>query len=153
MVRSMLHGGRYSYKPSVQHRSGLEDNIARQISLYEKEVYEEQQLQYEVPAIMHTYTPDFILRNGIIIEAKGLFDAADRQKHLYIKQQHPNLDIRFVFQRPSNKIYKGSNTTYAKWCEKHGIKWATRVIPESWFKEEQKDTKGLMPKKKKGGKK
>lgn len=87
------------------------------------------------------------MSNGVIIEAKGLFEVADRQKHLLIKKQYPHLDIRFVFQNPHNKIYKGSSTTYAKWCDKYGFKWARRYIPAAWFKEKRKDTTGLIPKK------
>jgi hypothetical protein len=34
---------------------------------------------------------------------------------------------------PDNKIRKGSNTTYAGWCEKKGIKYANKLIPESWL--------------------
>ena len=42
-------------------------------------------IQYEKPATKHKYTPDFVLPNGIIIEAKGIFEREDRQKHLLIK--------------------------------------------------------------------
>lgn len=81
------------------------------------------------------YTPDLRLKNGILIELKGYFDAFDRQKHLLIKQQHPNLDIRFVFMRSSNKLNKNSPTTYGDWCDKHGFKWASKTIPLSWILE------------------
>lgn len=132
------------------HRSGLEDKIATQIKNIEnKEVYEKSYLVYTVPAKEHQYTPDFQLANGILIEAKGLFDVADRHKHLLIKKQYPNLDIRFVFQNPKNKIYKGSKTTYADWCEKNGFKYATKLIPSSWFSEGKKSTRGLLQKKEK----
>ena len=33
------------------------------------------------------YKPDFVLNNGIIIEAKGWFRPRDRVKHLLIKDQ------------------------------------------------------------------
>ena len=78
------------------------------------------------------YTPDFFLPNGIIVETKGRFTTADRKKHLLIQKQHPLLDIRFVFQNPRVKIYKGSKTTYADWCDKHGFVWASKRIPEEW---------------------
>ena len=106
-------------------------------------------MTYEIPASVHRYTPDFILANGIIIEAKGLFESDDRKKHLLIKATYPQLDIRFVFQNPKNKIYKGSQTTYADWCEKNGFKFATKLIPSSWFKESAKPTTGLLSKGKK----
>ena len=106
-------------------------------------------LSYTVPASNHTYTPDFILRNGIIIEAKGIFDTADRQKHILIKQQYPHLDIRFIFSSPTHKLYKGSKTTYADWCKKHGFLYAAKLIPAAWFREPPKDTQGLKEKPKK----
>lgn len=73
--------------------------------------------------------------NGIIIETKGRFMTADRQKHLMIQQDHPDLDIRFVFNNPNARISKTSKTTYAKWCEKYGFKYAKGSIPEAWLKE------------------
>ena len=128
----------------------MEDRIALQIKSIEKEeVYEQSYLLYTIPASDHRYTPDFILSNGIIIEAKGLFESDDRKKHLLIKKQYPNLDIRFVFQNPNNKLYKGSKTTYADWCEKYGYKYATKLIPDSWFREKHKNTDGLLLKKEK----
>ena len=56
----------------------------------------------------HSYTPDFVLHNGIILEAKGRFISSDRAKHLLIKEQHPDYDIRFVFQRASNRLNRRS---------------------------------------------
>ena len=32
------------------------------------------------------------------------------------------------------KIRKGSKTTYADFCEKHGIVWAEKEIPTDWLK-------------------
>ncbi len=79
----------------------------------------------KVPYIVtHTYTPDFINPStGEIFETKGRFTSADRSKHLAIKRQHPDLDITMVFMKPNLPLYKGSKTTYAEWCDKHGIKW------------------------------
>ena len=33
------------------------------------------------------------------------------------------------------KIRKGSKTTYGDWCDKNGIVWAEKQIPEDWFSE------------------
>ncbi len=141
----------YSYKPETGHRSGLEDKIATQIKSYEdQEVYENYYLRYSVPAKERKYTPDFILKNGIIIEAKGLFSREDRQKHLLIKSQYPHLDIRFVFQNANNKLYKGSKTTYGDWCNKYGFKFAQKIIPSEWFKEGSHSLDGVLSKNKKG---
>jgi hypothetical protein len=120
------------------YRNGLEGIIGEQI-LRETGLppeYETRKIRYIKPETKHTYTPDFLLPNGIIIETKGYFPAKDRLKHLYIKAQHPELDIRFVFSNPNTKLSKASPTTYAKWCEKHGFKYAKGWIPAEWFNEE-----------------
>ena len=77
--------------------------------------YETLVIPYVVPAVRKTYTPDIILSNGIIIELKGQLTKEDRAKHLRIKQQRPDLDIRFVLQNSRNKLYKTSKTTYGDW--------------------------------------
>lgn len=118
------------------YRSGLEQRVAQ--SLLEAGVkfsYEDQVIHYVKPEKVARYTPDFILENGIIVEVKGRFLTQDRQKHLLVKHQRPDLDIRFVFSRSKERISKQSKTTYAMWCEKHGFLYADESIPESWLKE------------------
>jgi len=115
-------------------RSGLEYRVACQLEDLGV-AYEYEQLKVKYQRRESTYTPDFELPNGIIIEAKGRFKSEDRSKHLRIKEQHPELDIRFVFSNSSNKLNKNSNTTYAGWCEKHGFKWSDKVIPVEWLNE------------------
>jgi hypothetical protein len=114
-----------------KYRSGFEQTLANQLQrsgvAFE---YETVKLEYQKIA---TYTPDFILPNGIIIEAKGVWTVEDRTKHLLVRQQHPHLDIRLVFMNAYNKIRKGSNTTYARWCEKKNILYANKTIPKSWL--------------------
>ena len=67
------------------YRSGLEDRISEQLKgLKVPFKYEEFKIKYEVNEV-RTYTPDFELPNGIIIESKGRFVAADRKKHLLVK--------------------------------------------------------------------
>ncbi len=117
-------------------RSGLEDSVALQISNEGIDVeYEKLKLEYIKPARKSKYTPDFELPNGIIVETKGRFVTEDRQKHILIKEQHPNRDIRFVFSNSKSKIRKGSPTTYADWCTKHGFCYADKQIPKEWFDE------------------
>ena len=115
-------------------RSGLEYKVACQLDdLGIAYGYEKLRVKYQRKE--STYTPDFELPNGIIIEAKGRFTSSDRSKHLRIKEQHPELDIRFVFSNSSNKLNKNSNTTYAGWCEKHGFRYSDKVIPKEWINE------------------
>jgi hypothetical protein len=117
------------------YRSGLEQEAAAFLESRQKVVaYEKLKIEWE-DLKYRTYTPDFELDNGIIIETKGLFSAADRRKHLEIAKQHPKLDIRFVFSNANAKLYKGAKSRYCDWCEKNNFKWAHRVIPEGWLLE------------------
>jgi len=113
-------------------RSGLEEQIADLlVNLDIKYEYEPTKIAYE---IQHNYSPDFLLPNGIYLEAKGYWDSADRRKIKNVIEQHPELDIRMVFQDPYKKISKKSRTTYAKWCDKHDIKWSSYSnIPLDWL--------------------
>ena len=52
-----------------------------------------------------------------------------------VKAQYPDLEIRFVFGRATNRLNKRSKTTYAKWSESRGFPWANRTIPLTWWKE------------------
>jgi hypothetical protein len=119
-------------------RSGLEEKVAEQLrGLGVSFRYEAKQdrIEYTRPSTLAKYTPDFVLPNGIIVETKGRFMTADRKKHLLIREQFPHKDIRFVFSNPNARLYKGSPTTYAKWCEKHGFQYAKATIPEEWVNE------------------
>lgn len=121
---------------SSPYRSGLEDKIAEQLERSGIEIqYEAKKIKYVVPASTHTYTPDWVFPNGIIVESKGLFSVEDRKKHLLIKKQYPDLDIRFVFSSSKTKIRKGSKTSYADWCKKYGFKYADKLIPDAWLRE------------------
>lgn len=118
-------------------RSGLEEKIAGQISTHGKQkfTFEKFYLAYTKPETAHKYTPDFILQNGIVVETKGLFQTADRQKMKVIRATYPDLDIRFVFSNAQARIAKKSKTTYAIWAEANGFKWAHRDIPLEWLNE------------------
>ena len=98
--------------------------------------YETLPIPFTQPVKMRRYTPDFILPNGIIVETKGRFVTADRQKMILIKKQYPELDIRFVFTRSKTPINKGSKTTYGMWCKKHGYPYADGLTPSSWLEED-----------------
>ena len=122
-------------------RSGLEEKVAAQLKQtgvpfrYEAK---EDRIEYLKPAKISRYSPDFVLPNGIIIETKGRFVTADRQKHLLIQEQQPDLDIRFVFSNSRQKISKQSKTTYAMWCFTHGFQFSDKAIPEDWLREARK---------------
>lgn len=89
----------------------------------------------EIPFVLdRTYHPDFILGNGVIIEAKGVLDQETRTKMVAVKQQHPELDIRFVFMDASNKLTRAKKSlTYGKWADRNGFPWADGRIPDEWL--------------------
>ena len=122
------------------YRSGLEAKIMRMlIEAGINAKYEPGRIPYTVAP--KTYTPDFILPNGIVIETKGYFLSADRTKHLAIKAQYPNIDLRFIFQNPKQRLNKTSHTTYEAWCKKHGFAYASKRIPTEWLTEPHDKTK------------
>lgn len=120
-------------------RSGLEERLSRQITEAGLQCeYETDKIKYLWPQRQSTYTPDFKLpKEGgfFYVESKGRFTVRDRQKHLLIKEQCPDIEIRFVFSNAQAKLFKGSKTTYAQWCEKHGFMYATKTIPDEWLEQ------------------
>lgn len=97
--------------------------------------YEKIPLPYLVPEKEHVYTPDFVFKNRkLIVESKGRFVTADRQKMLLIKQQYPTWRICIYFTSMHRPLYKGSKTTYKEWSEKNGFECSDRKegIPEDW---------------------
>lgn len=121
---------------ALGYRSGLEVRNAKRLDdLGAEYEYEPFKLPYVKPAKASTYTPDYVLPNGIIIDTKGRWETADRQKFGMLKDQHPALDIRMVFSNPLMKIGKKSPTTYAMVAQKIGLPWAKEFIPQSWLEE------------------
>jgi hypothetical protein len=116
-------------------RSGLEEAIGEQLdSLHIDYTYESLVIPFVQPTKPRKYTPDYVVtKNGIIIETKGRFVTADRQKHLLVKTQYPHLDIRFVFSNSRQRISKQSATTYGMWCEQKGFKYADKRVPTAWL--------------------
>ena len=134
-----MDGRRFKHALKQGYRSGLEIKVKDH--LRERKVrFKYASLKIEWEDLMYrTYTPDFILHNGLIIETKGRFTSDDRRKHIAIKKQHPELDIRFVFENSKRKLSKGAKNTYATWCERNMFLYADRVIPEEWLSEKGKD--------------
>lgn len=139
-------------------RSGLEKKVAEQLEAggvaYR---HEGKWVRYIVPEREAKYLPDFDFEEDypkcpIIVEAKGRFGggnprfkqpatdgAKERQKLILLKEQHPELDIRIVFQRASTPIYPGSKTTYGKWATDHGFLWSDKgTVPPEWINDIKK---------------
>ncbi len=69
------------------------------------------------------YTPDFVLRNNLVLEVKGLFRPSDRKKMLAVRIANPKHKFILVFQTPKKKISKQSSTTYEDWAIKHEFEY------------------------------
>ena len=115
----------------MKFRSGLEERVAEQLEAKNIPfLYEAHNFKYVLES---RYTPDFILQNGVVLEVKGFFKPSERRKHVALKEQHPDLDLRFVFQR-NNTLTRKSSTRYSDWCDRHGFKWCIYPdIPSDWF--------------------
>lgn len=87
--------------------------------------YEVTKIPYKVPESDHTYLVDWTINNGIFIESKGyLSDYAERRKYILLKEQHPDLDLRFVFDNPL-KLCGGTKMTHGAWATKSGFKYCS----------------------------
>ena len=119
----------------LPYRSKFEVRVAADLGKRKIDFqYEKVSFDY-VPKIRN-YTPDFYLpESKIYIETKGRLTTNDRVKHLLIKDQWVDLDIRFVFVNAGNKISRTSKTTYADWCDRHKFLWAEGLVPMEWLHE------------------
>lgn len=121
----------------VEYRSKYEASIAKNSPKDVK--YESVKLKWTPPVKVRTYTPDWVLPNGIIVESKGRFLSADRTKMVEVIKQNPDRDIRMLFMNASVKLSKKSKTTYGDWCDKNNIKWAEGdKMPTAWLNEKNK---------------
>jgi hypothetical protein len=113
-------------------RSSLEAKVSE---LLPSIVYETDKIRYTIPASNHSYCPDFKLGENDYIEVKGRLMPQERKKHLLIQEQHPEIRIRFFFDKSTNLIYKGSKTTYADWCDQHDFEYTDikKGLPKSWL--------------------
>ena len=133
-----MNGKGFRAARKAGYRSGLEVSLAQYLKDQGVDAqYESMKIEWE-DLTYRTYTPDFILPNGIIIETKGMFTTDDRRKHLAIKKQHPKLDIRFVFTNGRQKLNKGAKSTYETWCGRYGFDCYDRIVPLAWLKEKGK---------------
>ncbi len=144
MVKNHWHGAANSKRATAYkygYKSGLELTVADQIKSTEYPLkYETETIHYIVPERKAKYTPDFVFvkRNGelMFIETKGRWTSADRLKMKHVLASNPGVDIRIVFQSPTQKISKSSKTTYEGYANKLGITHvAKKTIPEEWLTE------------------
>ena len=116
-----------------QYKSKFEAQVAK--VLPKKVKYEADVIHFVQPEKKRKYIPDWKIRDKVYIETKGKLDLEARQKHIWIKEQRPDITVYFLFMNAFNRIRKGSKTTYADWCEANGFEWADfKVgIPKHWF--------------------
>ena len=133
-------GRKQYYHPQGKRTKGKRSKLEAQIEEQLKALgcqYEYESKKYRYYS-SHQYTPDFVLGNGILLEVKGWFTAADRTKLMAIRKFYPEIDLRLVFGK-NNKIHKKSETRYSDWCERHGFLYSIGEVPEEWTKEEPKE--------------
>lgn len=130
---------------TTKRRSKLEERFEQ--ILMENDVeygYEITKVPYVIPASNHKYIVDWTIMNGVMIETKGwLENAAERKKYVLIKEQHPEIDIRFVFANPQ-KACGGMKMTHAEWAIKNGFKYCSILDKDqivSWIKERKRKAK------------
>lgn len=128
------------------YRSGLEVKMA--LALNEMNVgfdFEGEKIAWTPLPIPKTYSPDFPLNHvtkqgkRLYLETKGRFMPDDMAKHVAVKLQHPDKDIRIVFQKVKAWYRAAKRMSYGGWCEKNGIKCCgfpdiKEIIPQ-WIKE------------------
>ena len=117
----------------MRYRSNFEAEVGR--ALYERGIdfkYEPDKIPFQPKP--RVYIPDFYVPdNDFYIEVKGRLIQSDRVKHVLVKEQNPDLEVKFLFQNARQKIYKGSKTTYADWAEKYGFEWSEKKLQTEWF--------------------
>jgi len=88
-------------------------------------------LSYEIKTVSYQhkpqkYTADFTFvrpKREIHLEYKGKLDTITRKKLLSVKRCNPDMELRLVFEKPNNFLYKGAKTRYWQWAEKNNFKW------------------------------
>lgn len=134
-----------SRKHGQQFRSGLEGKAWELLEKIEANAsFECDTIHFVSEPEKKRYTPDFKLTRSdgsvFYIETKGLFERPDQKKHLWLKNQHPDIDVRFIFSNPHTWYRKDvKHNTYARWCDKHGFKYCSwreskKVVPK-WLAE------------------
>lgn len=117
---------------------------------FEKDIYKslcrkygKDNVEYEpfsLDYVLHfTYTPDFLVApNGgedstdrFILETKGYFRPKDRRLLKAVKEQHPDQDLRIIFQQ-DKKLDKYAKSKYSDWAERAGFNYAVGRVPRDW---------------------
>ncbi|MGB0352030.1 MAG: hypothetical protein ACPGDC_08860 [Synechococcus sp.] len=115
-----------------EFRSKLEQQVSAQLQqLGLPHQYETEKFRY---TLTRRYTPDFKV-GDVYIEVKGWWPPEERTKFLAVVFSNPELRIFVALQRPLQAINKQSSTSYAAWCQKHGIPWCPIPIPSDFLQQ------------------
>jgi hypothetical protein len=71
------------------------------------------------------YIPDFKIGHNMFYEAKGRLVSTDRTKLLAVKKQHPEIELRLIFER-DRPLNKGSPRMYSDWARENGFIYKVR---------------------------
>jgi hypothetical protein len=132
-------------KKKPEFRSKFEKRIARQLKKAgAKFTYERTVIPYIRNGKVAHYHPDFHVNRQFFLEGKGYFvgGARDRLKLILVKQQHPDLDLRLVFQ--DEKLLAAPGMTYAHWADTMGIPWSGGgKVPLEWLQAPEEGTEPI----------
>ena len=111
----------------IKYRSYLEQRIHEK---HPNWLYEPKDLKVEY-VTPHKYQVDFVdpEEPNIYYEAKGYFRPGEARKYVMIKEQHPDIEIIFIFQQPRNRMSgakrrkDGTTMTMGEWADKRGFRW------------------------------
>lgn len=145
---------RKSSRSNGVYRSGFEKSVADILREHKVDFkYENRTFDYLVQSrnwivcdkcgpikghIVRKYLVDFELKNEIFLELKGRLTDKDRSKMLSVKKQHPEIDLRIVFQRDNlikSRAARDNNIRYSDWAAKHKFPYCVGEIPEEWINE------------------
>jgi len=137
------------------YRSGLEEKVAA--SLEAKGIkfeYESIRITYEKPVRkglcpacgskstvqVSSYTPDFVLDNGILLEVKGRLTSKDRSKLILVRKSLGDRGKYLVlYLAEDNRLTKGSEKRYSNWCQEKGFDFSIGAIPRRWLTSRKKE--------------
>jgi hypothetical protein len=126
------------------YRSGYESTLVQQLTIPFE--YEAESFKLTIPVRGHkctrcgtgtdvvrvvSYTPDFFLETGWIVEAKGKFTPKDRKLALAFKEQYPDRKYALSFQR-DNYLTKKRSMRYSEWASKNDIPWVIGGFRQEW---------------------
>lgn len=119
------NGVEFDYEPeTIRYRSRVRNGHCG--SCGGAEVYQER-----------SYTPDLRFANGVLVEIKGKFLPQKRTLMREVVRCHPELDLRFLFQRDGwlqPKSRAKGRRRYSDWARGLHLPVAIGLeIPEDWY--------------------